>query len=256
MKRQLTVAAFALFLMVAGASAHEVEVMYDRREPVELAVHYQKMTTVAFWDVISNVSTTVPATVLDIRKDPMFPHTITIANLQKKTRGMVYVTLSSGVVVHLDVRHWGEVTQKVIVKDARTEAERAVQQAAEKSGMTAEERTVRALWAAQWGFATDALVQVTEANQVLERNDQREVILTKRYETVGFTGFTQSVRNLTLDTMRLHPSTIKTNCDLLSVSLDAHEPPLEPGDDPYEVPFAGSVSVHLVCKGARDAAIR
>ena len=78
MKRQLTVAAFALFLMVAGASAHEVEVMYDRREPVELAIHYQKMTTVAFWDVISTVSTTVPATVLDIRKDPMFPHTITI----------------------------------------------------------------------------------------------------------------------------------------------------------------------------------
>ena len=71
MKRQLTVAALALFLMVAGASAHEVEVMYDRREPVELAVHYQKMTTVEFWDVVANVSTTIPATVLDIRKDPM-----------------------------------------------------------------------------------------------------------------------------------------------------------------------------------------
>jgi hypothetical protein len=246
----------ALVLACSAARAHEIAVLYTRTDPVPIAVHYQHMVKVQFWDVVLDVSTTIPATALEVRTDPHFPDTILLANLAEKTRGMVYVTTASGAVVHMDVRHWGPPAQKVIVKDARTEVERARQQADERTGLTREERAVRQLWRAQWGFPTDQLVQVETVHVVLESNDVRRVVLTRRYETVGFYGFTQRVRNLTTAPLPLHPSTVTVNCPLFSVALDGHEPPVGPGGDPHTILPGGAVLVHLTCQGARHAPVR
>ena len=239
-------AALFLCILTTTLSAHEIEVMYDRQDAVKVAVHYKKMTTIAFWDVVANVSTTIPATTLDIRKDELFPHTITLSNLKKKTTGTVYVTLASGVVVHIDIRYWGRITQKVIVKDARTEAQKAVQQAKAKTGMTIDERTLRTLWAVQWGLKTDTSVQVTKQSQLLNRNDHREVVLTTRYQTVGFTGFTQSIHNRSSEPIQIHPATVTTDCDLFSVSVEGA----------YTVQPGQRAVVHIVCKGATHATFR
>lgn len=245
-----------LLLGLSQPFAHEIDALFNRKDPVVVVVHYKKVAKVRFWEAVVDVSTTLPKTVLEIHKDENFPDTIQLANIAKKTRGMIYVTTASGVVVHMDVRHWGNPTQLVNVKDGRTEAERAVQRANVQSEMSPEERAVRQLWRAQWGFPTDPVVQVQEINQVLETTAERQVTLTKRYETVGFYGFTQKIRNLTHVTLPLHPSTVRFECPLFSVGLDGYEPHLQPGDNPHEISPGGSVLVHLTCKGARRAKIR
>lgn len=251
----LTVVAFTL--LVAGvAVGHELEVLFDRKDPVVVPVRYRKIVKVQFWEAVLDVSTTIPKESLDIRRDDDFHHTIKLTNIAKKTRGMLYVTTVSGVVIHMDIRHWGNSYQLIRVKDARTEVERAVQRATETSKLSPEERAVRQLWRAQWGFPADAAVQVQDLNVLAERNDFRDVTIIKRYETVGFYGFTQKVTNRSPDVMVLHPATVELGCPLFSVALDGHEPALKPGDDPHRIVPGGSVLVHLTCKGARRAAIR
>lgn len=251
----LTVLASTL-LLAGTAVGHELEVLFDRKDPVVVPVKYRKIVKVQFWEVVLDVSTTIPKESLDIRRDDDFHHTIKLTNLAKKTRGMIYVTTVSGVVVHMDIRHWGNSHQLIMVKDARTEAERAVHRATETSKLSPEERAVRQLWRAQWGFPSDPLVQVQEMHVLAERNDFRDVTIIKRYETVGFYGFTQKVSNRSPGVMVLHPATVELGCPLFSVGLDGHEPALKPGDDPHRIVPGGSVLVHLTCKGARRAAIR
>jgi hypothetical protein len=250
----LTLVAVTL-LSMGTATAHEVEVLFNRKDPIVVAVKYRKIVHVRFWEAVLDASTTIPTTSLDIQQDEDFANTIILTNLAKKTHGMVYVMTASGVVVSLKIEHWGDTTQMVNVKDARTEAERAVQRANEQTQMSAEERAVRNLWRAQWGFPTDASVQVWEMHQVIETTDAREITLVKRYETVGFYGFTQKIRNLSSDVVVMHPATIELNCPLFSVALDGHIPALSPGDDPHRITPGGSVFVHLTCKGARRASI-
>ena len=242
--------------LLPRAGADEVAVLSDRRDPVLVPVHYRKIVTVAFWEVVAEVSTTIPASSLEIVKDDTFPHTVKLANVAKKTRGMVYVTTVSGTVVHLDVRHWGPVRQKINVKDARTEAERALSRARTQTDLRPDERAVRQLWRAQWGFPTSPLVQVWTVHRVLETTPRRQVILTKRYETAGFYGFTQQVRNLSDQPLPLHPATITADCPLFSVALGGHEPPVPAGGDPHHIAPGGSVRVHLTCKGESRAEIR
>jgi hypothetical protein len=261
MKRDRAGAVATIFLwlgtMTVAVSAHEVEVLYNRQDPIVVAVPYQKIVKVAFWEAVLDVSTTMAQSALEIHQDAHFPHMIQLANVAKKTRGMIYVTTASGTVVHLKIQHWGPPRQKIIVKDAYVEAERAMQRAQAQTEMRQDERAVRALWRAQWGFLpTDPLVQVREIHQVIESGPERQVTLTQSYDTVGFYGFTQHIQNLTREVMPLHPATIGVDCPLFSVALDGHEPALKQGDDPHRIEPGGAVRVHLTCKGVRGAKVR
>ena len=247
-----------LGLIPLRVSAHEVEVLYNRRDPIVVALHYRNIVKIAFWEAVLDVSTTIPESNLEIRQDAHFPSIIQLANIARQTRGMLYVTTASGAVVHLKIQHWGPPRQKLIVKDARTEAERALARAQAQTGMEPDERAVRALWRAQWGLTTptDPLVQVQAIHQILDSGPNRRVTLTKRYDTVGFYGFTQRIDNLTAAAMSLHPATVRVDCPLFSVALDGHAPALRPGDDPHRIAPGGSVLVHLTCKGGRGAQVR
>jgi len=255
-------AALSLFwlscwLSPLSVSAHEVEVLYNRLDPIVVALPYRHIVKIAFWEAVLDVSTTIPESNLEIRQDAHFPNMIQLANIARQTRGMLYVTTVSGAVVHLKIQHWGPPRQKLIVKDARTEADRALARAQAQTGMGPDERAVRALWRAQWGFTpTDPLVQVQAIHQILESGPDRRVTLIKRYDTVGFYGFTQRIDNLTGEAMALHPATIRVDCPLFSVALDGHAPALRPGDDPHRIAPGGSVLVHLTCKGGRGAQVR
>lgn len=245
-----------LWFASAPAAAHEIDVLYDRRDPVVVPVHYRKMVTVAFWEVVAEVNTTIPESALEIIKDDTFPDMIKLANVAPKTRGMVYVTTVSGTVVHLNIRHWGPTRQKINVKDARTEAQRALSRVLAQTELSPDERAVRDLWRAMWGFPASPLVQVQTVHRVLETTPERQVILVRRYETAGFYGFTQQVRNLSREPLPLHPATITVDCPLFSVALDGHKPPVPAGGDPHQIAPGGSVLVHLTCKGGSRAEIR
>lgn len=252
-------AALILFWLIPlRVSAHEVDILYNRRDPIVVALPYRHIVKVAFWEAVLDVSTTIPESNLEIRQDAHFPAMIQLANIARQTRGMLYVTTASGAVVHLKIQHWGPPRQKLIVKDARTEADRALARAQAQTGMEPDERAVRALWRAQWGFTTptDPLVQVQTIHQILESGPERRVTLMKRYDTVGFYGFTQRIDNLTAAAMSLHPATVRVDCPLFSVALDGHAPALRPGDDPHRIAPGGSVLVHLTCKGGRGAQVR
>jgi len=252
-------AALILFWFIPlRVSAHEVDILYNRRDPIVVALPYRHIVKIAFWEAVLDVSTTIPESHLEIRQDAHFPNMIQLANIARQTRGMLYVTTASGAVVHLNIQHWGPPRQKLIVKDARTEAERALARAQAQTGMEPDERAVRALWRAQWGFTTttDPLVQVQAIHQILESGPERRVTLMKRYDTVGFYGFTQRIDNLTAAAMSLHPATVRVDCPLFSVALDGHAPALRPGDDPHRIAPGGSVLVHLTCKGGRGAQVR
>ena len=246
-----------LWMGTLSVSAHEVEVLYDRQDPIVVAVHYRQIVKVAFWEAVLDVSTTIAQSALEIHHDEHFPNMIQLANVARKTRGMIYVTTASGTVVHLKIQHWGPPRQKIIVKDVRTEAERAIRRAQAQTEMHPDERAVRALWRAQWGFLpTDPLVQVRKLHRVIEKGPERQVTLTRIYDTVGFYGFTQKIQNLTQEVMPLHPATMVVDCPLFSVALDGHEPALKKGGDPHRLEPGGSVWVHLSCKGVRGAKIR
>ena len=107
-----------------------------------------------------------------------------------------------------------------------------------------------------WGFPASPLVQVQTVHQVLETRPARQVILIRRYETAGFYGFTQHIRNLSGQPLPLHPAAVTVDCPLFSVALDGHEPPLQAGGDPHRIAPGGSVLVHLTCKGGGRAEIR
>ena len=261
-RRRASALALVCFWLYGGlgpvrVNAHEAEVWYDRQAPIVVALPYRQIIKIAFWEAVLEVSTTIPEEALEIRQDAHFPSMIQLANIAKQTRGLLYVTTASGAVVHLKMQHWGRPSQKLIVKDARTEAERALARAQAQTGMGPDERAVRALWRAQWGLApTDSLVQVQAMSEILDSGPDRRVTLTKRYDTVGFYGFTQRIDNLTASAMPLHPATVRVNCPLFSVALDGHAPALGPGDDPHRIAPGGSVLVHLTCKGGRGAQIR
>lgn len=258
MRRAATLGLVIGLLLPLGALlAHEKDVLYDRKDPIVLVVKFKTFVKIEFWEPVVDYHTLISESLLTVKKDKDFKNSLQVANIGKQTSGMLYVTTLSGAVVHFQVRSVGEPLQKMIVKDARTEAQLALEKVHQESGLTPDERTVRQLWQVQWGFITDPLVQVRDMDLVIEKSPTREVRLIKRYDTVGFYGFTQKVSNLRASPEPFHPATLETNCPVFSVSLDGHQPPLRANEtERHVIEAGGSVLVHFTCEGPSRATLR
>jgi hypothetical protein len=245
---KVVVSLLLILLLPSLALSHQDTVIFDRKNPIQIAAHPHRQVRLKFDQPILSLDSTAPADYLDYRLDPDIPTMAILTGFKtQELNHLFYVTTTDEKVYTFRIQGWGTPYSLRHVKDEVDVVQAATRKQKAEHEPSADERHFREILYAMWGYGAPR-VTMQEVNQRVKETSVERITILKRFDAPGYYGFTQKIESIGPRALTIHPAKVRSSGLLFAVSIDGHDPPLRDGESPYVLRPGCTALMHTVYK--------